>query len=347
MAGQEKKAGPVSGSMLKMDLLREGHAFSFFQAMRLLKILLRPGPARIPGNVDPACSIRIRPALSLAFPPADIDRILETEHNRSLQYEVVANFLGLYGISSPLPTFYTEDLMHEAAEDESACRDFIDFINQRIFELFYDCCIKYRQSFQIIEAGSQQHVERVFCLMGIGDAALRESIPDPYQLIRYIGLLIQKPRSAMGLETILRDALDGIPVSIVPCIKRKAKIPGDQKLFLGSPDHCLGENTIVGEEILDRMGRFAIRIGPLASEAFQSFYPDAENYKQVRFLTDFYIVERLEYDIEVILSAGEAKTVCLGESDHARLGLNTWVFSGDRIGEMRKVYSSAAQEGSI
>ncbi|MFO8111269.1 MAG: type VI secretion system baseplate subunit TssG [Desulfosalsimonadaceae bacterium] len=69
--------------------------------------------------------------MSLAFPPADIDRIQEMDLQEHSGYEITANFLGLYGISSPLPTFYTEELMHEAAEDESVCRDFIDVINQR------------------------------------------------------------------------------------------------------------------------------------------------------------------------------------------------------------------------
>ena len=113
-------------------------------------------------------------------------------------------------------------------------------------------------------------------------------------------------------------------------------------MVLGSPGHGLGENAIIGEQIKDRMGKFAIRIGPLSSEGFRGFYPEADHFRMARFLTDFYVLERLEYDIEVVLAEGEAKTVCLGESEHARLGLNTWVFSGDRIGEMRKVYSFAA-----
>jgi len=342
MARHENHTHPAAGSMLQSDLTREGHDFSFFQAMRLLRLFLRSSQGHAPQNDHSPIPIRIRPNLSLAFPPADIDCIRELDEDAYSVYEVTANFLGLYGISSPLPTFYTEELMHEEAEDESVCRDFIDFINQRIFELFYDCCIKYRQSFQVVEAGSRQHLERIFCLMGIGDAPLREAVGDPYRLIRYIGLLIQKPRSAMGLETILKDALDGIPVTVHPCIIRNAKIAPDQKFFLGSPDHRLGENTIIGEEIKDRMGKFAIRIGPLSSEGFRGFYPEADHFRMARFLTDFYVLERLEYDIEVVLAEGEAKTVCLGESEHARLGLNSWVFSGDRIGEMRKVYSFAA-----
>lgn len=362
-----ERTPPSPGADLSLtdELFVKGHAFGFFQAVRLLKMRLRRDPgARGPDVRDPddisGDRLRMRPKLSLAFPPADIDCIRKMG-NRSMDsgetksgaidgrksdpanhpaYEISAHFLGLYGVSSPLPSFYTEDLMHEAADDETACRDFLDIFNQRIFELFYDCCGKYRQVFQVVEANSRQHMERLFCLMGIGDASLRNDIADPRQLIRYIGLLIQKPRSAMGLETLLKDALEGVPVSVVPCVKRSAKIPGDQQFRLGSTDHGLGENTIVGEEITDRMGKFAIRIGPLASGLFADFNPDAEKFETLRFLTDFFIPERLAYDIEVILSEGEAQTVCLGHPDQSRVGLNTWIFSGGGIGEVRKVYPS-------
>lgn len=329
---------------LKMDLLREAHTFSFFQAIRLLQIMRRQ-PIGTDGNpmaVDQF--IRIHPNLSLAFPPGDIDQIREVDTDESAGFDITANFLGLYGSSSPLPTFYTEDLMSEAAEDESVSRDFLDIINQRIFELFFEVCTKYRQSFQVIEANSQPHLERLFCLLGIGDKPFRESgeIDDPHLLLRYLGLMTQRPRSALGLELILRDALGDLPVSVIPCVERKADIPADQKVFLGSPKHSLGNNMTIGQEVSDRMGKFKIRIGPLDTDAFRSFYPGAENYAMTCFLTDFYVLENLEYDLEVILAEGEAKTVCLGDSDRARIGLNSWIFSSDRIGEMSKVYSSAA-----
>ncbi len=342
MSNPERTKSPGVTPELKLDLLREGHAFSFLQAIRLLRRLSWDQQGDIQKDMPSADVIRIRPKLSLSFPPADISQIRETEIDDQTGYDVTANFLGLYGSSSPLPTFYTEDLMAEAAEDESVSRDFLDFINQRIFELFYECCIKYRQSFQVFEANSQPHLERLFCLLGMGDKPVREAVADPYQLIRYIGLLTQRPRSSMGLEAILRDVLEGIPVSVVPCIERKARIPEDQKLFLGSMAHGLGINATIGEEVLDRMGKFKIRLGPLETAAFQSFYPGEDNYRLTCFLTDFYVLENLEYDVEVILAEGEAKTVCLGDPNRARIGLNTWIFSGERVGEMRKVYSPAA-----
>jgi type VI secretion system protein ImpH len=147
------------------------------------------------------------------------------------------------------------------------------------------------------------------------------------------------PRSALGLKTLLSDALNDTKVTIIPCIERKAKIPDDQKMFVGSSIHSLGKNAIIGEEIDDRMGKFRIQIGPLNKKQFQEFYPEADLYKEVTFLTDMYILDPLEYDLEIVLAKDEAQTACLGDPDKSRLGLNTWIFSSDTMGEVRTIYT--------
>jgi len=334
MAGPHRGSPPDIMSELKLDLLKEGYSFSFFQVIRLLGLLCRDAmPNQSTGSLGQD-SIRIRPKLSLAFPAADVDRIEETSDEEKTRFQVTANFLGLYGISSPLPTFYTEDLMDEAAMDESVAREFVDVVNQRLFQLLYACLCKYHQCLQVVEANNLQHTERLFCLLGIGEKKLRSDITDPYALIRYIGLFTQMPRSALGLETLLTDALNGMAVTVIACVERKAKIPDDQKLVMGSPAHNLGANCFLGEEIVDRMGKFRIRIGPLDRKKFQSFYPESDNYKTATFLTDMYILESFEYDLEIILAEGEAEKVCLGDPDCSRIGLNTWLFSSDKLGEV-------------
>jgi type VI secretion system protein ImpH len=338
MAGPHRSPSPDIISELKLDLLKEGHSFSFFQVMRLLHLLSRGSSGKGATGIPETDSIRVRPKLSLGFPAADVDRIQETSDEEETRFQVTANLLGLYGASSPLPTFYTEDLMDEASTDESVAREFIDVVNHRLFQLLYGCLCKYKQCLQVVEANSTVHAERLFCLMGIGGKRLRSKIPDPYSLLRYVGLFMQMPRSALGLETLLADALDGMTVTVIPCVKRKAKIPDDQKLVLGSSTHSLGRNSFLGGEIVDRMGKFRIRIGPLNKDEFQNFYPEADRYKTATFLTEMYVLEDLEYELEVILAPNEAETVCLGDPDRSRLGSNTWVFSTAQIGEVRTIY---------
>ena len=119
--------------------------------------------------------------------------------------------------------------MKESSEDESVTRDFIDTVSHRLYNLFFLCLSKYNQFLQVAEERDPKYIERLFCLLGIGEEKLREEIPDAYGLIRYIGLFTQFPRSAMGLKTMLHDSFHGIPVDIIPCLSRILEIPEDQE----------------------------------------------------------------------------------------------------------------------
>jgi type VI secretion system protein ImpH len=314
------------------ELTANAHAFSFFQMMRLLRHRLKEGGST--AQVDLSARIRVRPNLSMAFPAADIERIETVEDDNQCVYHIIANFLGLYGTTSPLPTFYTEDLLNEASQDESASRDFFDLFNQRLYELMFQGCLKYRLFLQIVEEQSSADLERLFCLLGMGSESLRR-LPEDLRLLRYIGLFTQFPRSAAGLETLLCDALRGVPVKIVPCISRQAQIPEFQRLRVGMGGNHLGIDCHLGETVEDRAGKFRIRIGPLAQAGFLEFIPGREGYKTLTELTEAYVTDPLEYEVELILGERQAQTVCLGNPLRAMLGVTTWVFSEENLGEVR------------
>lgn len=326
MAGQDRR----SSFDLKLNLLKEGHSFSYFQVIRLIRLFLR--------DADKIMNMRIRPELSLTFPSSDISRVEELPGEQS-SFLVTAAFLGLYGVSSPLPTFYTEDLLREAAEDESIMRDFIDIINHRLYELFFHCLTKYHQFFQVVEEERPQYLQRLYCLLGIGEKELRDEVPGPYGLLRYIGLFSQFPRSALGLKTLLRDAFHGIPLEIIPCCSRKLSIPEDQRMYLGISGISLGENSCLGQEIEDRMNAFRIKIGPVNQTLFQGLLPGNRDFKKLSFLTRFYLTDPLDYDLDLTLSEGEVHTTILSGRNWSKLGLDTWVFSGDNYpDEARAVF---------
>ncbi|MCJ8501788.1 type VI secretion system baseplate subunit TssG [Desulfatitalea alkaliphila] len=319
------------------DLLTNAPAYAFFQAMRLLRRAVRAEDGRDAAQAEER--IRIRPNLSLAFPAADIESITQqSSPTDGTIFHITANFLGLYGTASPLPTFYTEDLLEEAAQDESVSRDFLDIIHQRLYHLLFKGWLKYRQYLQVAEAQQSAHMERLYCLLGLGTETQRQKADPafpPYRLLRYIGLFTQYPRSAAGLTALLTDALQRVPLRIVPCISRWATIPDSQRFCVGSAGNRIGMDSYLGHTIEDRMGRFRIQIGPLPKTLFFQFTPGSPLYLQLAALTALYVTEPLSCEVELVLAAGEAETLCLGDPGRSRLGIASWVFSEASLGEVR------------
>ena len=336
MAGTNRGSATDLGGAIPLDinadLLRHGWSYSFFQAMRLLRRIATGSESSDTTLND---HIRVRPALNLAFPAADIAKIEAAEFEAQNRYHITTTFFGLYGASSPLPTFYTEDLINEAGQDESVSRDFIDIIHHRLYSLLFKGWLKYRLFFQVAEEKNDLHLERLYCLLGVGEPKFRRNIPDAHGLLRYIGLFTQFPHSATGLITILRDALADVPLALVPCIHRLAKIPESQRLKMGQSGCVLGMDAYVGEEIEDRMGKFRIQIGPLSQADFLRFTPGKPGHAKLTSLTELYITEPFEYEVELILAANQAETVCLGDPVRSVLGVTTWVFSEESLGEVR------------
>jgi type VI secretion system protein ImpH len=330
MAGQ---AGQPPAD-LTAELLKKGHEYSFLQVLRLLRLLghAAESPEDPAAPVPANRTLRIRPQNSLAFPAADIAKIEKTDGEEP-GFRVTATFLGLYGHASPLPTFYTEDLLEDETSDEPATRDFLDIFNHRLFALFFRCCMKYRLFFQVLEGKNAGDLERLFCLLGLGEPGLREEIPHAYSLSRYIGIVTQYPHSAWGLETMLRDAFRGVPVEVIQCFRRRVRIPSDQRLCLGQAGSRLGIDSVLGEEIEDRMGKIRLRVGPVDLATFQGLLPGSPDHDRLAMLTRLYLQDPLDYDAELVLARGQARTARLGESTLSRLGLDTWVFSGGHIGE--------------
>jgi type VI secretion system protein ImpH len=323
-------SGSVQPAIIE-QLLSQGWSFSFFQAVRLLR---RLEDFKTRGDAYPESNIHVRPALNLAFPAADISKIESIDIEGQKRFRITATFFGLYGCASPLPTYYTEDLMDEAAQDESVSRDFLDIIHRRLYHLLFRAWQKYRVFFQVAEERNDQVLERLFCLLGLGSPELRRNIDHPKGLLRYIGLFTQLPHSAAGLITMLRDAIADVPLQLIACIPRMARIPVSQRLRMGLSAAALGMDAYVGEQTEDRMGKFRIQIGPLDQADFLRFTPGKPGYAKLVALTELYITEPFEYEVELILAANQAETVCLGDPVRSVLGVTTWVFSETSLGEV-------------
>ncbi|GLI37807.1 type VI secretion system baseplate subunit TssG [Geobacter hydrogenophilus] len=308
---------------LEREILARGHEFSFLQVLRILELLAERDGTRRP--------VEVVPKLSFGFPASDVAGV----ERRGDGYRITATFLGLYGQATPLPSFYTEELIDEEATDSTASRDFLDIVNRHLYGLFADVARKYRLFLQMDEHRNGAIEERLHSLGGHGDGTLRAGLPEPRSLLRHLGLFARHPRSALGLRTLLADALDA-PVEVISAVPRTVTVPPEERSRLGTVG-TLGEDAFVGSEIPDRSGMFRIEVGPLGRDRFAALLPSTPERKRLDLLVSLYVTDPLAYEIELVLAPGETPPAMLGSG--IRLGWDVWVTSGEDVGRMSVSFS--------
>jgi type VI secretion system protein ImpH len=311
----------ISNPGLMQALQEKSYSFSFFQAVQLLQRYA--GGARI-GSEGPAAeeALRLRPTGSMSFPAADIQAI-EIEKNAAsprLRYRITTSFLGLYSSDSPLPTFYTEDLIWKE-DNQEAVRNFIDIFHHRALSLLYRAWEKYRYPAQFRREGKDAFSRRIFSLIGLGTSPLISSTGIPsIRLMRYAGLITQKPHSAAALTGILKDYFALPRVEIDQCVERWTPIDPSQQNRLGTRNCALGRDLSIGERVRDHGSKFRIVLGPLGLRDFMRFTPDSQDYAVMVNITRYYVTDRLDFDIRVKLRAEETPPLCLSSKAPQRLG---------------------------
>jgi type VI secretion system protein ImpH len=328
MAVEDRKTIPP----LIQSLLEEPHFFSFFQAVHLLeRYVSSVREAKQVGYQGPVESevIRFKADVSMAFPLSDIVAIEEAarDNEHSPLFRMTTSFLGLYGPSSPLPDFYTEDILQEDSE-ESYVEEFLDVFHHRLLSLFYRCWLKYRYYMQFVSGGEDEFSQRAFALIGLGTDDLKEALHiPPVRLLRYAGLFAQQSRSASGLESLLSDYFGGLSIHIEQCIDRWVAIGEEDRAVLGIRNSEIAGNAVMGEKILDRASKFRISIGLTKFADFIRFLPDGEHFQALREITLLFLHAPLEFEEELILPGEEVPMPCLASLDGPQLGRTSWLIS--------------------
>lgn len=316
--------------MTQDALLANGRDYAFFQALRLLRL-------RFPDDNAFSDGVRVRPGLGLGFPESDI---LAIDQDDSGRYHLQASFFGLYGVTSPLPTFYTEDLIDEQLQGRSAGRDFLDIVHAALYPLLFRAWEKHRLWMAIGERRDLSRLNLVRSLIGLADAdpQWRQHAP---QLVRYAGIFNQFPRSALGLEQLLSSTLDGDPVEIVPCVLTQVPIDDQSRCRLGLQGNVLGQDSLLGQQVSDRTSTLDIRIGPLNALRFHLLMPGAALYKRIERLTALYLHTPLKCRLVLSLKPEQQRGTRLGDS-WQRLGTNTWL--GRTVDQGKAVFTLAGAQ---
>ena len=312
---------------LSDKLTKSGFAFDFFQAVRLLEQANPDSPpVGGPGPYDQE-AVRLRPNHSLGFPPGDVDAVERLDGEREL-WRVTQNFMGLYGVESPLPPYFAE-MVAQGYLEKDPLREFLDIFNHRAVSLYYRAWKKNRLAAQIAPQDPDTVTLSLCAALGEDDPSAHTgwAIP-PHRLLRYFSILSSGIRPAASLESMVSDYFGITGVKVRQLLPRSFRLQPHELSLLGDggSNQSLGDSFVLGERVMDWTGQFRLSLGPLDQGSFLKLQPGEPEFAELVFLVKLFVRNQLDFDLELILENQEVQPMRLSarEPTHA-LGRNSWV----------------------
>lgn len=307
-------------------LEKEAGATTFAAAVATLDRLL--GGQRPLGTTGPVEqeTILFRASPTMGFPASDVTAIARRSPSDppSWPVEMTVTFLGLYGPSSPMPAFWTENIAQEQ-DGAQNMRDFLDLFDHPLIALLYRILGHYRIDLQFDAAMHGALPNAIMALTGqIGGTALARQV-DWTRLLPFCGLLSHSSRSTDTIRRIVAGYFE-IPVAVEEWVIRHVPIPPDQMFTLGNKQAALGSGTVLGETVPDAAGAIRIVLGPLPRPQFAAFLPDGDRRAELRALLTILMRKPIVCFIDLVMDPSEATALVLGG---AQLGWTTWQAGGE------------------
>jgi type VI secretion system protein ImpH len=308
-------------------------SIEFFQLVRLLHRIspTRRGVADRAARPDQEVA-RFAASSSLAFPLGDVARLdppAEGEPPR-----MVVNFMGLTGPEGVLPLEYTCLVARRESNGDTVLRDFLDIFNHRMVSLFYRAWEKSHPE-AAHERGVDDPLSRYMTdLAGLAFGESRAILPEPQELLFYLGLLPPHHRSAVALEQLLEDYFDA-EVSVVQFAGGWYDLDTRTQCAVGQEEdesEQLGLGAVVGDAVYDPQAGVRIRIGPLTRQRYGEFLPGGRSRRRLEELVRFFAGDHLEINVQLVLKADDVPPCRLGVDADVPLALGwyTWLDTSAR-----------------
>lgn len=353
-------------------LLRElSHKARTFNVFKLLWLIERSRADAAPLGVDGPLSqepVRLLAHTGIGFPAQEVAALawpddgddeagevpdLPPDLISGLAPELRLTFMGLYGVDSPLPAYFQQDIACDATGAD-ALAAFLDIFNHRLYAYFYRAWKRYRYQYAFDEQGGDAISHYLLSLFGLGLGQREQRLTTPpAMLLPYAGLFSQRVRNPESLRTMLAHFLRGAPVAIAGWQPVWIEAGSCVDSRLGSSLQ-LGHNSLLGRRGIDYTRKCRIAIGPLDAAQYRDCLPTGKEFPALLELIELFLGDAYQFDLRLLVRRGDMPAMCLqgaatnGDDDAAdgvapsALGWTTACGAGDAASVLSVVIDPAA-----
>ncbi|MBL7636552.1 type VI secretion system baseplate subunit TssG [Atlantibacter hermannii] len=268
---------------------------------RFCQLLEKRDPTRPPlgSTTHPADDpVRFRPWPGMGFPVSELKAIETDEENPDAPPTVRTTFMGLYGVDSPLPTTYLDDIT-QRREGHEALEAFLDIFNHRILTQFYRIWRKYSYPATFEAGGKDSTSQSLLGLIGMGIPGTESHVATPVsRFLALLGIMRQPGRTAEGVQALVRLLAPKTRATVTPHCLRPVRISQPMG-FYGDADFLLDGHTVLGDEITEANSQLRIALYATNIQEAQGWLPEGQIYKDFLVLLRVYLGWRYKARIEL------------------------------------------------
>ncbi|HDX8791472.1 TPA: type VI secretion system baseplate subunit TssG [Klebsiella michiganensis] len=300
-------------SRLSPRLERDIHRINFYRFCQLLE-KSRPDAPPLGSTLNPADDpVRFRPHPGMGFPVSELKAIEYDEDNPDAPPTVRTTFNGLYGVDSPLPTAWLDDIA-QRREGHEAQEAFLDIFNHRILTQFYRIWRKYSYPATFEPGGQDRTSQSLLGLIGLGIPGTDKHITAP--LSRFLALLsvMRLPaRTEEGIQALVGLLAPRTQTTVTPHDPRTVYI--DKPLgFYGDEDFLLDGYQVLGDETTEVSSQLLISLYTEDHTEAQGWLPEGLIYADFLVLLRVYLGWRYKACIQLTVPTQLLPAPVLGET---------------------------------
>ncbi|MDQ7883784.1 type VI secretion system baseplate subunit TssG [Atlantibacter hermannii] len=287
-------------SRLSPRLEADLHRINFYRFCQLLEKNQPDKPLLGSTHHPQDDSVRFCPHPGMGFPASELKNVEYDEDDKKPPV-IRTTFMGLYGVDSPLPTAYLDDIA-QRREGHDVLQDFLDIFNHRILTQFYRIWRKYSYP-ATFEPGGKDAISRsLLGLVGLGIPGTANHIATPTsRFLALLGVLRQPGKTQEGLQAVVSLLAPDTTVQVSPYCPRPVEV--DRPLgFYGDDDFILDGNSPLGEEAMDVSSQLLIALATDNEQEARSWKPDSLLFQDFLIMLRVYLGWRFKARITLTVS---------------------------------------------
>lgn len=226
---------------------------------------------------------------------------MEDPEHPHLPPSVRVTFMGLYGVESPLPTHYTDDIA-QRREGHDATQDFLDIFSHRLITQYYRIWRKYSYPATFQTGGADNTSQYLLGLAGLGIPGCAQTAGTP--LSRFLALLpvmMLPGRTAEGMAALVRLLAPDTRATVYH--HDRCRIPLKQPVAMSTCQPVsLKHRPVMGTHATDVNGQVLLRLFTDNPEEARGWLPGGDLHADLMALLHVWLGAHLDVRMQLCVA---------------------------------------------